>query len=366
MSSQANANTFDPDRLRLARETKGWTKRRVAEAIGVTPAAVSQYENGRSRPGLQVAAKLSLALGVPQEYFWSGRPTAAADSDSAHFRSLRSTTLRERRQALAEATLTWELVYLLERYVRLPDVTLPSAVLPEPASSDDIENLAAEVRAFLEVEPGPVPNVLRLLEAHGAVVVRLGVENRKVDAFSCVLQGRPIVLLSSDKGDKARSRHDAAHELAHLVAHDDVDPGSQRVERQADSFAAAFLMPADEIRPMLPSKLDWKRLIDLRMHWGVSIASLIYRAHQLGVLSEHSYRRGFTTLNTRANPDGTIWRKREPGDLGRPEQTALLQKAIEIVEEDGLSLEELANELCVPVGRVEALIGGDDRPRVSL
>jgi len=364
--SDAEPTSFDPERLRLARESKGWTKQRVAEAVGVTPAAVSQYENGRSRPGSQVVAKLALALGVPQEYFWSGRQTAAADSDSAHFRSLRSTTLRERRQALAEATLTWELFHMLVRYVRLPNVTLPSAVLPEPASTDDIESLAAEVRGVLGVEPGPVPNMLRLLEAHGAVVVRLGVENRKVDAFSCVLRGRPIVLLNSDKDDKARSRHDAAHELGHLVAHDDVDPGSQRVERQADAFAAAFLMPAEEIGPVLPRRLDWQRLIELRMYWGVSIASLLYRAHQLGLLSEHSYRRGFTTLNTRTNPDGTSWRRREPGDLGQPEQAALLKKAVEIVDEDGLLIEDLANELCVPVARIEALVGGDERRDIDL
>lgn len=307
-----------------------------------------------------------MALGVPQGYFQSGRPTVVADSDSAHFRSLRSTTLRTRRKALAEATLTWELINVLERYVRLPAVNLPSAVLPQLASNDDIENLAADVRQLLGVEPGPVPNVVRLLEANGAVVVRLGVDNQKVDAFSCVLQGRPIVLLNSDKGDKARSRHDAAHELGHLVAHDDVDPGSQRVERQADSFAAAFLMPADEIRSMLPRKLDWGTLIELRMHWGVSIASLIYRAHKLRVLSGHSYRRGFTELNTRHHPDGTSWRKREPGDLGRPEQTVLLRKVMDVLQEDGTSIEDIANELFMPVERIEALVGFDERPEIAL
>jgi hypothetical protein len=35
---------------------------------------------------------------------------------------------------------------------------------------------------------------MRLLEAHGAVVVRLRGHGREVDAFSC-LQGRPIVVL---------------------------------------------------------------------------------------------------------------------------------------------------------------------------
>ena len=366
MTAPVVTGLFDPTRLRIARESKGWTKQRLAESAGVTAAAISQYESGRNKPGPKVVATLALALGVPQAYFKTGRPTAVADSDSAHFRSLRSTTLRDRRKALSQATLAWELTYLLETYVRLPEVSFPSAVLPERANSDDVENLALEVRSMLNIEAGPVPNMIRLLESRGAVVIRLAVESRQVDAFSCVIRGRPIVLLNSDKSDKARSRHDAAHELGHLVAHDDVDPGSQRVERQADRFAAAFLMPADEVGPMLPRRLDWNRLIELRQHWGVSIASLLYRAHHLGIVSDYSYRRGFTTLNTRKNSDGTSWRQSEPGDLGPPEQTALLRKAVELLEPDGITLEQLANELCVPVERVENLVGRDDRPMVNL
>jgi len=54
-------------------------------------------------------------------------------------------------------------------------------------------------------------------------------------------------VLASDKGDAAVSRFDAAHELGHLIMHHDAEPGDLYMERQADAFAAAFLMPAETI-----------------------------------------------------------------------------------------------------------------------
>ena len=161
----------------------------------------------------------------------------------------------------------------------------------------------------------------RLLESLGAVVVRLPVDLEKVDAFSCVLKSRPVVVLNSDKNDKARARHSAAHEFGHLLAHDDADPGSQIIEQQAHSFASAFLLPADQVAGHLSTPLNWNRLIDLKTQWGVSIQSLIVRAKTLGTISEHAYRQAFIRLNMTRNKDGTTWKQKEPGNLG-PAETA--------------------------------------------
>ena len=45
---------------------------------------------------------------------------------NAHFRSLRSARVSDRQKALATATLVWELTFALERYVKLPEVDLPT------------------------------------------------------------------------------------------------------------------------------------------------------------------------------------------------------------------------------------------------
>ena len=363
MATDERTIAFDERRLRMAREAKGWTRQHLAQAVGVTPAAVSHYENKTHRPSGAVLARMSLALGFPRGFFVSGRPIPSADIGAAHFRSLRSTTMRERRRALTHATFARELCSLLEEYFQIPPVALPRAVVSERASVDDLENLARECRSALCVGDGPISNVTRLLESYGAIVILLPVECRKVDAFSCVLFDRPVVVLNADKDDKARSRHSAAHELGHLVAHDDADPGSQIVERQADSFAAAFLMPANEIGSQLPASLDWNLLISLKRHWGVSLASLLVRSRTLGVMPEHTYRRGFVQLNSQRNSDGSPWRVNEPGNLGPVERPSLLRRCVELVEQMGISRDALANSLCFPRGLVDQLVG-EAKPEV--
>lgn len=67
----------------------------------------------------------------------------------------------------------------------------------------------------------------------------------------------PVVVLGADKNDRARSRFDGAHELGHLVVHGHQIWGVKEVEHQAHAFAAAFLMPAGDIRDELPDRADW-------------------------------------------------------------------------------------------------------------
>jgi hypothetical protein len=64
-------------------------------------------------------------------------------------------------------------------------------------------------------------------------------------------------VLGTDKNDRARSRFDGAHELGHFVVHGDQIWGVKEVEHQAHAFAAAFLMPAGDIRDELPDRADW-------------------------------------------------------------------------------------------------------------
>ena len=55
------------DRLRDAREIKGWKQGKLAAEIGVTQAAISQLENGRRRPTPALVTKLAEALEVKRE-----------------------------------------------------------------------------------------------------------------------------------------------------------------------------------------------------------------------------------------------------------------------------------------------------------
>ena len=67
--------------------------------------------------------------------------------------------------------------------------------------------------------------------------------------------------------------------------HRDADAGERDSERQAHEFAAAFLMPASDIRRQLPATADWSALMKLKTVWRVSIAARLRRARTLEVMS---------------------------------------------------------------------------------
>jgi Zn-dependent peptidase ImmA (M78 family)/transcriptional regulator with XRE-family HTH domain len=340
------ARSFDPHRLTLARWGAGLTKRALAQALGVSPASITQYEAGNTAPPAATVAQMALVLGVPVEYFdlVAGRRRALTGSRS-FFRSLRSTRQWERDQADARVEHVYDLVTYLEGRMRLPAVDVPELpAIALDATRSAVEAAAASVRRDWSLPAGPVGHVVRTLEAHGIVVVRLRSDGPRLDAFSRWFDNRPVVCLWDSKDDKARSRFDAAHELGHLVMHHEGEPGERALERQAHAFAAALLMPAEEILDTLPRRpprgSDWDRLYELRRHWGVSVAALLYRARELGTLPEAGFRRAMTRLTQ-------LGLRHHDGDaLGPPEQPLLLQNAVDaLLRHRRLEIDDLAGEL---------------------
>ncbi len=340
---------FDGGRLSLARLSRGLTKKQLAEKVGVTPAAIGQYERGLSQPSAPVIAKLRWALRFPPEFFEGGRQRFEVRHDEAHFRRLRSTSKMERSQVLARAELLAELVAELEKYLKIPQAAIPD--IPVPGDSrTKIEAAAAEVRESWGMGVGPVPKMVRLLESKGCVVTRLTRDSRNVDAFSTWMGKRPLVILSDDKDDVARSRLDAAHELGHLVMHHDAEPGSRAMEEQAFAFAVAFLMPRASALRELQRGLDWRRYADLKRRWGISMKALVRYSRDLGFLSEASYKRAMVQYSKNG------WQSGEPVELEDTEQPILVSNALEVLRtRRGLGSEDLALDLRIETEDLEEL-----------
>lgn len=272
----------------------------------------------------------------------------------------------DQRRARALATVVSECATALERHVQLPDLDVPVAHVDLDVSEDDIEAIAAQVRSAWDMQPGPVGDVVRLLERRGVVVARLQTDSAKIDAFSIPFPfpHRPVVVLGRDKERRDRSRFDCAHELGHLVMHEQVpEKPSKLLENQAHQFAAAFLMPADDIFEELPTSLRWEEFIELKWRWQTSIQALLRRAKTLRRISEPTYVQGMKTISARR------WRDNEPGDLGPPEQPVLLQRAFDVLcEATGRSLADVLTDEGLPVDVLEEVLGAnrDRRPRVDL
>jgi Zn-dependent peptidase ImmA (M78 family)/transcriptional regulator with XRE-family HTH domain len=301
---------FVGERLHVARDLAGLTQTALARRVGISPAAVSQFEGGAARPSSATLALLADELGVPQPFLMR----ALVDTHEGFFRSLRRTAVSARRRARAVAHIAHDVALHAAAAGSLGAATVPRFGVPLDGTIDDVERAAGLVRQAWGISSGPVDDVVGLLEAHGVVVIRLPLSTAAVDAFSLPFADHPVVVLGADKNDRARSRFDGAHELGHLVLHGEQIWGLKQVEIQAHQFAAAFLMPESEIREHLPSTVDWPRLFELKKYWQVSLAALLRRARELGRMTPGTYLTAVKAASARG------WRRVEPVPLGHPEQ----------------------------------------------
>jgi Zn-dependent peptidase ImmA (M78 family)/transcriptional regulator with XRE-family HTH domain len=331
---------FDPSKLTLARQLAGLRKADLAEKIGMAPASVSAWESGSQRPNEAAVARLCMALGVGPHFFSAGSSTASHLLPATpHFRSLRATSQRAQDQAYAYGRLASEVAVLLEKTVEFPAPNLPKisvdGLVVTPGAAESAAKLA---RQHLRLGPGPVPHLVRLMENLGVLVVFSSPQTASIDAFSFEGPTRPVIVLNPEKDDYYRQRMDVAHEFGHLVMHADAEPGGRVVEDQAKRFASEFLMPADEIGPLLPrvtTGKGWVTLAELKEHWGVSIAALLYRARALGVMSDVTYRNAMISVSQKG------WRRAEPGKVSVLEMPSLLPRAVEVLDQAGISAEQM-------------------------
>lgn len=369
----AVAAAFDPTRLTQGRRIAMLTKRALAAQVGVSAVAVGQWEAGTSVPRPDHIGRLAAALDVPVGFLAGGRPHACLDGAAAHFRSLRRTPAGERGRAVAFTEQVWELTNALNTRVELPPVDLPGFTAGEistpPAGGDPV--LAAQaLRRSWDLGDGPIPHLVNTMEKRGLVVTLVDFAGSKaatatVDAFSTSQLPRPVVVLTPDRADDVyKHRFTAAHELGHLLLHAEGATGDLLQERDADAFAAELLTPRAVITPRLPGRMDLRALEQLGLEWGVSVDSLIYRCHEVGAVSDATYRRAFQRLNDLRNlnlfrPDPV---NGHPGEVPQ-----LLRSAFALAGNHGLTLTALAQELQWTLPRLRLLLGDQDtRPTLRL
>ncbi|MGQ0846274.1 MAG: XRE family transcriptional regulator [Sporichthyaceae bacterium] len=320
-----SSGTFQPGRLRLARELENKSQSDLSVPARVTPAAISQFESGDAKPSAETLHLLAVALQVPVEFLC----LPIEETHEGFFRSLRKSTVAQRRRARSLAHLVHDLAVAPGGEALLAPLALPRVPLGTlDVDSPDVVEAARTVRSAWGLESGPVPDVVSALEQHGVLVVRLPLDAAEVDAFSLPFPDRPVVVLGTDKGDRARSRFDAAHELGHLVMHGESVWGVKEVETQAHRFAAEFLMPAVDICGELPDRADWAQLFELKQRWHVSIAALLLRARDLQVMSPAAYTSAVKQLSARG------WRRSEPIPLGEPERSTVTAQLLAVAERD--------------------------------
>jgi Zn-dependent peptidase ImmA (M78 family)/DNA-binding XRE family transcriptional regulator len=353
-----------PARLHEARLAKRLNQTELADLVGVKRQSISAYEKGTKSPEPDTMKSIAENLGQPIAYFTREDLPTFGERGALFYRKVGQDTNRRNMACAVYSRWLGELAFSFEPLVNFPAVELPSF---EPEAPDgrytpeEIERMAEETRNHLGLGLGPISNVVRLLEAKGVIVARVDVPGEKIEAFSFWDGDRPFVFLASDKDSAVRSRFDAAHELGHLVAHrwigrEDIDdPDSLKaIEKEADRFAAAFLLP----RRSFPNEVYSPRLlafVDLKKRWKVAIQAMIYRCKDLGIFDERQVTNLYKEISRKR------WRTSEPldGPDGLAfEQPLLLRKITELVIDSGkLSPDEVKAAIRLSPEWIGALAG---------
>jgi len=336
-SPQLALDNLDPERITLAREMRCLTKIELAEKIGKTPSAISQIERNKIKPDIETFVRMSLVLGVPTTFFMlRGKEYKPIDLASCHFRAKRKTSQIKKRQSARKGELLVDLIEFFEgNGVLFPEDNV-SPFSYEIHSSDDIETAASSLRKDWGMGYGPIPNIIRLVESKGVTALPLYFDCEDVDAYSTWKNGRPCMMLSLSKS-ASRARVDVAHELAHLILHEDYAPGDSKIEAEAYRFGTAFLAPRESFLSECPRRWNLEVFMKLKFRWKMSIQALVRRAKDLGRLPPSSYRKAFidlTHLGMRKN-EGDEWEREVP---------SLISQAIDLLK-DKITLEDIANAL---------------------
>ena len=325
------------------------SKKGFAEAVGVTSNTVLRYEAGDITPPGDMIDRIAHVLGFPSLFFF-GADVDRPRMENASFRGLSSKSARVMRAALASGTMAYVFDDWVGRRFDRQDPDLPDldgGIRPDVA--------AKLLRQHWRLGDKPIENMVHLLEAKGIRVFSLAENTAEVDAFSVWREDCPYIFLNRFKSAE-RSRFDAAHELAHLCMHK--HGGSFAVarnnllEREANAFAGAFLMPEADLRSVIKGSIySVDDLIRCKKRWRVAAAALAYRLKELGLISDSRGASFYVEMSRRG------WLKQEPDGIPR-EQSYIWQQVMDGLRADGVSKTDISLDTGIPPQEIEALLFG--------
>lgn len=350
--------SFNRNMLSLAKEAKGLTQGAIALHAGVSQSLLSKIENGlETSPSAEFLRKAAAICEVPTEFFYQPDQVLGESLVDLFHRRRKTLPAKPLRKANAVANIVRLEATRLLRGIELDDLRpFPSLPLYEYESPAEVARI---VRMTWRVPSGPLLDLTGLIEAAGIPVFTESLGHEKLSAVS--MPGRDasaqIIVLNSDLPPSAQ-RFALAHELGHLVMH--TAQATPDMEREADQFASALLMPSEDIRRDL-RRVRFRDLGPLKAIWHVSLAALIFRAHDLGEITDRHYQ----TLNMSLNklPGG---KRREPGEFP-PESPSLMHKVVDhYLQELHYSTPELAALVVSNVASFQRRYLHDESPRLIL
>jgi Zn-dependent peptidase ImmA (M78 family)/DNA-binding XRE family transcriptional regulator len=338
MLTQSEQIKVNPQMIILGRESRGLTQKELSDLLSITQGTLSKIESGLLQLSDQELRDISNILVYPVHFFIQFDPVYGPGISELYHRKRQSIPIREIKKIHAITHLRHMQIERLLKSVDIGSIDIKTIDLDEPGAPTP-EEVARMTRAMLHLPTGPIMNVVSVIENAGGIIIPCDIETKKIDAMSRWIPGNPPLFFINKNMPMDRVRFTLSHELGHIIMHQ--IPNSN-MEKQADAFAAEFLLPAEETRNSLDN-LSLDKLSALKQYWKVSMAFIIYRAKELNKISENQARYLYAQMARLG------YRTKEPEWLEPPrEQPKLFFELIDVHLKDlGYSEEELSDLLLI-------------------
>jgi Zn-dependent peptidase ImmA (M78 family)/DNA-binding XRE family transcriptional regulator len=279
-------------RITQFRESLGIKKSELAKMLGVSAPTITYFETGKRQPSLKTVMQLSDIFKVPLEYILT-------DKEYAFQVACRSKGVRNKAKLMEIA----EFSRIVDSFLHLSNLVgfsyhsnVPNTYKGRILQDSDL--------AFIK-ESLSLPSIVdyqslyeALWEKWGIIVFSIPFKERGLSGMTIKNGDNYFVFTNSGYG-RDRELFSLAHELGHIVMHMNDDDTSiefssrSQQEKQANTFAQAFLIPTDILQKQLEQRglqISPQNIRCLAENFNVSYECMVYNLNKLGLINyTHPY-----------------------------------------------------------------------------
>jgi Zn-dependent peptidase ImmA (M78 family) len=295
---------LNPKMLTVARESRGLTQGELADKLSLSPSNISRMEQDFIEVTPANFNTIVGTLNYPEEFFYQEGETLPPAL------ALRKRNIVAQKIMLpveAQVNIYRLTIEKLIKAISYSDIHLPVLDIEKLGSPAEA---ARKLRKLWKMEKGIINNLTQVLEDNGLFLVNFDFNTDRVDGMSILADNKFPIMFSNKRSLGDRQRFTLAYELGHLVMHLQTNPSFTRdISHEANEFAAEFLMPEKDIKGDFKDGVTLNILADLKRKWKLSMQALLYRANDIGVITDNQKRyliNQFNSMNIR---------RREPAEL---------------------------------------------------
>lgn len=289
---------FYGNNLKFARLYRGLSMEELGEKIDKSKQIISQYESEDDplQPSFDVVCTISEQLKFPVSFFYAEVNTTVKEVNT-YFRALLSSNKKDKIAQSKKATVIIKIYKFLENYIEFPKLNIPK-LNTKDIEEHNYSKISKELREYWGLSNKPINNIINVLEANGFILSAVNTNTNDIDAFTHFVKIENekyfCIVLGNEKKSFVRRQFNTAHELAHVLLHNtNIDIGNlsreefRDIEKEADAFAAEFLLPKDSFKKDLIYPTNLKFYEELKKKWKVSIIAMMMRATDLGIITKN-------------------------------------------------------------------------------